>query len=228
MQVLDAIDPRELDALLARGEFFWLDVVDADAATLTKLGERFGWHPLVVEDTIHFGQRPKLERFDDQILLVFYGARPATDGPELIEVHVIVSGDWVVTVRRERVAELDALHARLRADGRESEQFVVYRVLDALTDTFFPVLEALDDRIDALEDAIVREPDEAQLQEASASSGRSSRCGGPSARSATSPPARSTTSPSCPGWTPARATTSATSTTTSSASRTRSTPTATC
>ena len=92
------------------------------------------------------------------MLLVFYGARPAGDprAAQPIEVHLLVSGDWVVTVRRERATQLDdaARAARARRTA-ESEQFVVYRILDALTDTFFPVLEAIDDEIDELEDAIV-------------------------------------------------------------------------
>ncbi len=165
MRILDSIDEQTLDDLQARGEFFWLDVVGADEQTLTRLGERFGWHALAVEDTVNFGQRPKLDRYGDYMLLVFYGAGQSTDEtPELIEVHVLVSGDWVVTVRRKGCDEFDALRKRLAEEDKHSEQFVVYRILDALTDTFFPVLSAIDDAIDELEDAIVLKPDDEQLQ----------------------------------------------------------------
>jgi magnesium transporter len=167
VRILDTIDERALDELQARGEFFWLDVAGADDATLTRLGERFGWHALALEDTISFGQRPKLDRYEDHMLIVFYGAHsPAheADEPDLIEVHVLVSGDWVVTVRRKPCDGLDALRTRLGENGNHNEQFVVYRILDALTDTFFPVLESIDDAIDELEDAIVVKPDDEQLQ----------------------------------------------------------------
>jgi magnesium transporter len=165
MRVLDAIDERAIDELTARGEFFWLDLAEADDAALQRLGERFGWHPLALEDTLHFGQRPKLDRYGDHMLLVFYGARQGEEGaPELIEVHVVVSGDWVITVRRDPCASLDELRARFAQESDHNEQFVVYRVLDALTDTFFPVLASIDDQIDDLEDAIVLQPDDEQLQ----------------------------------------------------------------
>ena len=165
MRVLDTIDERAMDELVARGEFFWLDVVGAEDPALKRLGERFGWHPLALEDTLHFEQRPKLDRYGDHTLLVFYGAQESdTATPDLLEVHLVVSGDWVVTVRRERCGGLDALRTRLSEEGGQNEQFVVYRILDALTDTFFPVLAAIDDAIDELEDAIVLKPDDEQLQ----------------------------------------------------------------
>jgi magnesium transporter len=164
MRVLDHIDEPAIDELAARGEFFWLDVVGASDAELQHLGERFGWHPLAVEDTLHFGQRPKLDRYGDQMLLVFYGVHATGPDSHLIEVHVLVSGDWVVTVRRDACASLDALRARLAEQDANSEQFVVYRILDVLTDTFFPALEQIDDAIDELEDAIVLRPDDEQLQ----------------------------------------------------------------
>ncbi|MGN6188298.1 MAG: magnesium/cobalt transporter CorA [Conexibacter sp.] len=171
MQVLDRIDEQAIAAANARGEFFWLDLVNPSDAELAQLGERFGWHPLALEDMQHVRQRPKLDRYEDQMLIVFYGARPPRDGfdddsdePHLIEVHMMVSGDWVVTARREQCSELDALRRRFAEDPSPNETFVVYRICDTLTDSFFPVLEAIDDAIDELEDAIVLRPDDAQLQ----------------------------------------------------------------
>jgi len=165
MQVLDRIDERAIDELIARDEFFWLDLVDPSDEQLAALAERFGWHPLAVEDMQHFRQRPKLDRYGDQMLIVFYGARQlGDDAPTVVEIHLVVSGAWVVTVRTGPCNELDELRRRLPADPTEGEQFVVYRILDTLTDTFFPVLERIDDAIDELEDAIVLGPSNEQLQ----------------------------------------------------------------
>jgi magnesium transporter len=165
MQVLDRIDERAIDELLARDEFFWLDLVDPTPEQLERLAERFGWHPLALEDLQKRGQRPKLDRYGDQMLLVFYGARTiGHEAPAVIEVHLVVSGSWVVTVRADGCSALDELRRRLPTDQTQGEQFVVYRILDTLTDTFFPVLEAIDDAIDELEDAIVLGPDDEQLQ----------------------------------------------------------------
>src|SRR6185312_8234783 len=132
MQVLDSVDERAIDALSARDEFFWLDLLDPPDEQLAALAERFGWHPLALEDTQHFGQRPKLDRYGDQMLIVFYGARPAGPATQLIEVHMLVSGSWVVTVRRDPCDQLDALRARLAGQDGNGEQFVVYRILDTI------------------------------------------------------------------------------------------------
>ena len=168
MQVLDRIDDRALDELTARDEFFWLDLVAPSDEQLEALGERFGWHPLALEDMREQHQRPKLDRYDDQMLVVFYGAlpteEPADDRPQLIEVHTMVSGSWVVTVRRQGCDELDELRRRVAEDASRDEELVVYRIFDALTDTFFPVLERIDDAIDELEDRIVLHPTDEELQ----------------------------------------------------------------
>jgi magnesium transporter len=165
MRVLDAIDEQAIGELTAREEFFWLDLAAPGDEALRALAARLGWHPLALEDTQEFGQRPKLDRYGDHMLIVFYGAQAVErDVPAVTEVHVLVSGSWVVTVRRQPAEALDALRGRMAEDPAPEEQFVVYRILDALTDTFFPVLESIDDEIDRLEDAIVLSPDDEQLQ----------------------------------------------------------------
>jgi magnesium transporter len=165
VQVLTAVDHERIVDLRARGEFFWLDLVAPDAATIKDAGETFGIHPLAVEDTLHFGQRPKLDDYGDYAFLVFYGAREhaETERSPVREVHFYISGQFLITIHRDPLPALE--DERLRIDGRamHSEQFVVYRVLDALTDTFFPIMEDVDDEIDALEEAIVRRPTDAQL-----------------------------------------------------------------
>jgi magnesium transporter len=165
MRVLEAIDDSLLESLHAADEFFWLDLADPSSEDLERLGRRYGWHPLAVEDLVHFGQRPKMDRYGDYMLLVFYGARQGDSGAaELIEVHLVVSGSYMVTVRRARCHELDDLRRRVNAKPDVSEQFIVYSVLDSLTDTFFPVLSAIDDEIDQLEDDIIAKPTDEQLQ----------------------------------------------------------------
>lgn len=173
--LFDAIKQDKLDDLLARRVFFWLDLFEPSDDELDLLAARLGWHPLAVEDTKEFDQRPKLDRYGDHMLLVFYGAhglRPhgdadvGDDRPALVEVHLLVSGDWIVTVHRHRCDALEDLRRRLHAQPHdpESEQFVVYRILDVLTDTFFPVLDEIDELIDSLEDAILLRADDEQLQ----------------------------------------------------------------
>jgi magnesium transporter len=161
-----AIDEPTIRDHLKRDHFFWLDLTAPSHEEIAQLRELFGFHPLALEDTEHFGQRPKLDNYDDHVLLVFYGAwRHRPEDPEpLREVHLFVSGHYVVTVHRDPLPPLDQQREQL--DGRvlHSEQFLVYRVLDALTDSFFPILSDMDDEIDDLEAAVLEDPTEHQLE----------------------------------------------------------------
>ncbi|HEV7460941.1 MAG TPA: magnesium/cobalt transporter CorA [Solirubrobacteraceae bacterium] len=164
MQVLDRIDRAQIDALRERGEFFWLDLVGAGEEELAELQRVFELHPLVMEDMHERGQRPKLDDYEGYVLLVFYGAGRDGDEVRLVEVECVISGDWIITHRDETCRELDELREAL---GRRAphEQFVVYRILDTLTDTFFPVLASIDDDIDTIENDVIAQPTDAQLQQ---------------------------------------------------------------
>ena len=77
------IDESRIRDRLKRDQFFWLDLTAPTKDQLMKLHEIFGFHPLALEDSEHFHQRPKLDNYDDYIFLVFYGAwrRWAPKGP---------------------------------------------------------------------------------------------------------------------------------------------------
>ena len=161
-----SIDEADIRDHLRRDQFFWLDLTAPTHEDIAKLRELFGFHPLALEDTEHFGQRPKLDNYVDYVFMVFYGAlRHGAEDPEpLDEVHLFISGHYLITVHRDPLPALDQQREQL--DGRvlHSEQFLLYRVLDALTDSFFPLLAEMDDEIDELEAAIILSPTDKQLQ----------------------------------------------------------------
>ena len=160
------IDEQAIRNHLERDQFFWLDLTAPTEQQLTQLHTLFGFHPLALEDTQQFGQRPKLDDYGNYIFLVFYGAwRHQPGDPEpLREVHLFVSGQYVVTVHRDPLPPLEQQLEQL--DGRllHSEQFLLYRILDALVDSFFPLLTEMDDEIDELEAAVLENPNERQLE----------------------------------------------------------------
>jgi magnesium transporter len=155
VRIFDRIDRDAIAGLLEHDEYFWLDLTDPGREEVAALGEIFSFHPLALEDTLKRGQRPKLDDFGEYMFLVYYGAESSGGGDfELVEVHAFLSGGYIVTTHGERCAALDEVRERLVAQPPRSEQFVIYRVLDGLTDTFFPVLERLDDRIEQLDTEI--------------------------------------------------------------------------
>ena len=155
MEVLEAVDHDKLAGLRERDEFFWLDLTDPSTADVKALGEVLDLHPVAIEDTIEFGQRPKLDSYGEHVLFVFYTVRKGRSSGEGIfepvEIHIYVSGSFVITVRRAECTQLDALHEELDATDPKAEDYIVYRVFDVLTDAFYPIIELLEEHIDAIE-----------------------------------------------------------------------------
>jgi magnesium transporter len=129
------------------------------------LSDVFEFHPLAVEDAAHFGQRPKLDAFDGYVLLVAYGANEDKDG--LVEVHCFFGERFLVTVHRDSCPPFDELRDRAAREMAPPAMgaMMLYMVVDALADSFFPRLARLDDRIDELENGVLQKPDDAQLQQ---------------------------------------------------------------
>lgn len=166
MRFLQTIDREAIAGLLGRDEYFWLDLTDPSAEDAAALGDLFSFHPLALEDMLLREQRPKLEDYASYMFLVYYGVGEAEEGGiELHEVHAFISGGYIVTSHRHPCDALVQARQRLSAQTPRSEQFVVYRVLDGLTDSFFPVLDRLDDRIERLDGEIFDRPTPDQLQE---------------------------------------------------------------
>jgi magnesium transporter len=162
VQILHTVDDPQISELLARNEFFWLKVHGCSNEQIQELGEKFGLHPLAIEDSQEFGQRPKLDDYEETALLVYYGVDP--DGTP-VEVHFHVSGAWMITLHEEGHEIFRQAVKRLSAEPPKTEEEAIYRVLDALTDSFFPVLDGVDERIDELMDAMVEKPSQDQREE---------------------------------------------------------------
>ena len=100
MDVLTAVDSERIADYLRRDEFFWLDLESPAAADLDALRSALGLHPMALEDTREFGQRPKVDTYEDHVLVVFYTVVRGPGDPVHVpaEVHVYVSGHWIATV----------------------------------------------------------------------------------------------------------------------------------
>jgi magnesium transporter len=160
MDVLTAVDADRIASDRQNGHQFWIDLVEPPDDDVNRLGELLGLHPVAIEDTREFGQRPKVDVYEDHVLLVFYTARLDEAGTVTpIEVHVYVAAGYLITVRRDTCVQLD----ELRAQVDEIHEHPVYAILDALTDAFYPVIEGLEERVDALEADVLSRPNKQHL-----------------------------------------------------------------
>jgi magnesium transporter len=155
MDVLTAVDGDQIASDLKAGHQLWIDLVDPSDEEVDRLGEMLGLHPVAIEDTREFGQRPKVDVYEDHVLLVFYTARLDDTGEVVpIEVHVYVARGYLITVRRGDCVILD----ELRDDVEQLHEHPVYKIFDTLTDAFYPVIEGLEERVDALEAEVLSRP----------------------------------------------------------------------
>ncbi|NMO93544.1 magnesium transporter CorA family protein [Actinomycetospora sp. TBRC 11914] len=159
MQALDEIDIDTLRELRARDEPVWLDLRDPDDEGLARVADLLGLHELALEDSREFGQRPKVDRYDDQLLLVLFGLAVADDGtPQPVEVHVHVVRGCVLTISRVPPAELERVRSSLRHDPDRSGTDLLYRVVDAVVDSLTDGLELVAAEVDAFEQTIFDHP----------------------------------------------------------------------
>jgi magnesium transporter len=167
VEVLTSVDRDKIAELRRQDHFFWLDLADPSPQDLDTLGDLLGLHPLALEDTREWNQRPKLDRYESHVLLVFYSARTCAPEEERelapLEVHIYVSGSFIVTARHEPCSELDTLHGELMPEKTDIEEYLVYRILDGLTDAFYPVIDAIEARVDTTEREVLARPRQEHL-----------------------------------------------------------------
>ncbi|HEX4678075.1 MAG TPA: magnesium/cobalt transporter CorA [Gaiellaceae bacterium] len=156
---------ENVEKLLADGSFFWIDVDQPVEDDFVVLREVFNFHPLAVEDAEHFDQRAKIEEYDDFVFLVVYGANPDED--RLVEVHCFYSEKFLVTVHRDEAPAFTEVRSRYVKRNKQVDDpgKLLYEIIDALVDSFFPILSDFDDRIDELENQTFLNANDAQLQE---------------------------------------------------------------
>jgi magnesium transporter len=161
---LEPADVQRMAELRRRGGFPWIDLTISGSDGVGDIGELFGIPERALVALGDFDPaRPiprKLHADADQVVFPFFcinqpGA--SIEGPaqaiEPIEVHVLVHGDFLLTVHHERCDALEALREQELPEGRD-EQYIVYLVLDAMTDTVFDVLAGIQGEMEDLEDEL--------------------------------------------------------------------------
>ncbi len=162
-------DPAEIAAFRTRWPVTWLDVQGlGDAAIIERVGQVFGLHSLWLEDVLNAHQRPKVENYGDVRFLVVRTLE-GEDEPETDQMSIFLGPAFVVTFQERPGDCFEPLRTRIRhGKGRvrtSGPDYLAYSLLDAVVDNYFPVLERLGERIDALEDDLVLAPDPARLTE---------------------------------------------------------------
>lgn len=164
-------DVSELPALLdAPGRRLWIDVEGfGSRPVIEALAATLGIHPLAIADVVHVPNRPKAELHDGRLLVITQMAQVTeTGGIDIEQVSLVLGPNWVVSFQERPDDDVfDPIRTRLRAATSRirhaGSDYLLYALLDAVVDGFFPVAEALGGVVEALEEEVIENATRASL-----------------------------------------------------------------
>jgi len=156
------IDKHEISNYLARpGSFVWVALRDATEAELAEMQEEFGLHELAVEDARHGHQRPKIEEYGDSLFVVMHTVEfTPTDEIKVGEVAIFVGRNYVLSVRSRTERGFKEVRARVEREPellQAGSGYVLYALMDAVVDRYFPVLDAIESELERVEEDLFRD-----------------------------------------------------------------------
>jgi magnesium transporter len=150
---------KACEASRKEGAFAWIGLFEPTSEEFDAIQREFLLHPLAVEDAIEAHQRPKLEVFDDMVLLVLKTAR-YVDPREVVqigEILVFLGDDYIITVRHGEASPLDDVRRSLEEEPdllRHGPGAVLHRVVDRVVDDYGPAIQGLENDVVEVEEEV--------------------------------------------------------------------------
>jgi magnesium transporter len=161
---------KEMPGPANTGCIQWLDIVGVhDPETMRKVGERYKLHPLVLEDIMNTGQRPKAEFSENYLFIVLKMIMrdKKAAGTRIEQVSFVVGNGWLLTFQEEEGDLFEIVRDRIRTDKgrvrRAEADYLAYALIDAIVDNYFMVLEEFGDQIENLESSLMSGNSQGQL-----------------------------------------------------------------
>lgn len=155
---LTEIPKQEIaDWLRKPGCFVWVALRDPDAAEMAEMKAQFGLHELAVEDVLAGLQRPKVEEYGDALFAVVQTVEPADGELKVGEMCIFVGPNYVLSCRRQTEKGFVEVRERTEREPhllKHGSGYVLYALMDEAVDRYFPVLDKLEDELEALEERI--------------------------------------------------------------------------
>lgn len=158
--------PEECLPYLDTESVSWVDVQGLGSENiLQRLGQVFKLHPLVLEDVVNVPQRPKIEDYEDQLVIITRMVIPKESGSGFYseQVSFVLGKHYLLTVQEEPIHDCFE-QVRMRISNKkgilckQGADYLTYALLDSIIDGFFPVLEVYGEYIEDLEEEVVTNP----------------------------------------------------------------------
>lgn len=137
--------------------FVWVALRDPTPEELGEMQMEFGLHPLAVEDAHHGHQRPKIEEYGDSVFAVLHLVDAGTEEISVGEIDVFVGANYVLSARSRSQRSLLGVRERCEREPDllgHGSGFVLYALMDAVVDSYFPVVESFEAELEAVEERI--------------------------------------------------------------------------
>jgi len=137
--------------------FVWVALQDPSAAELAEMQASFDLHPLAVEDALVGHQRPKIDEYGDSLFAVLHIVERAEEEFHVGELAIFAGPHYVVSVRSRAQKGFAEVRARCEREPqllRQGPGYILYALMDAVVDRYFPILDALEDELDGVEQRI--------------------------------------------------------------------------
>ncbi|MEZ2405219.1 magnesium transporter [Bosea sp. OAE752] len=139
----------------------WIGLLEPDAALLHCVQRQFNLHPLAVEDATNAHQRPKLEQYGDALFVVARTAQLIEGRIAFGETHIFLGRGYIVSVRHGASTSYTSVRQHWETcptSLAKGEDFILYAILDFIVDNYMPVLEAIHDEVEEIEDKVLAKP----------------------------------------------------------------------
>jgi magnesium transporter len=142
----------------------WIDLYNCTAEELKYIGNTFDFHPLAIEDCLHDSPRSKVDKYDDYYFFVFHALRYDEEREIEItteELNIFLGKNYIVTIHKkplQSIGRVAAASLRTSQFMSRGPDYLLYAMVDGITDEYFPIMERLSSRIDELEDEMYVEP----------------------------------------------------------------------
>lgn len=139
----------------------WVGLLEPSRELLLRVQRQFGLHDLAIEDAEHPHARPKLEQYGDALFIVARTAQLIDGRVAFGETHLFVGAGYIVSVRHGASTTYAAVRQHWEscpAALAKGEDFILYAILDFIVDNYFPVLEAIEEEVEGIEDQVLLKP----------------------------------------------------------------------
>jgi magnesium transporter len=170
-EIVSKINPTDISEIIKhKDQFVWLDLQAPQEREIALLRDEFHFHPLAIEDATKHHERPKVETFEGYYFIVFYSMGYDKQRGSVVThpINLFIGANYLVSVHQGNISAIQDTIRRWQANTEEFGREIgalLYELLDAIVDDYFPVIDELADRVEQIEEGIFERFSEGALQD---------------------------------------------------------------